>query len=678
MSTFNENKNPLKDLMNTSWEIWDFLIEKAGLDVRNYDLHIVEELCNGLNIAFPCKDIKMELRERNISPELFIGAFLKAIQPYAQMMADLCVFFYLHGVKRANKEMKILFDFGKGPEDFGFDLRHFREVLWMYGKISQYVAVYGWNHKTLLRLEGIFRDFWGYNPHDPNAEDWLFNYRENGKFNFPLPFLPVTGIEEIDLWLQRVWQVWATIILECRKYGSNCDDLIKDAEIRQRERPEITEEERKESYDFIRHSQELPDFKEWDAWTLVALCEGWYECMLRGLFGFTEKLMDIPKDRRLEEAQSTIRQIQELFSNLPRREGEREVLIKELLELLNLPIWGRRHELYQTWVLTQIDKALEDYQRTIHHVNGALILRFSGTHVGTIETEKGRIHIWSELRSPLANPLGKGRKRHIQPDYSLTFEPITAPSQTVVAIECKQYHKANPKNFATALIDYARGRPNAKVVLVNYGGIPREILSQIDDSLKQRTLSIGNFVPDKLEEFEIFKHTLIQSIPNPIYLEKEIKEVALKEMQFDLIAVDVSGSLKEALDQERVLRILQMMVNSSPTAKLLAIDTAVKKGWPKAKIGLHELLDLPRNGGTALPSVLADYDLEHSAVLTDDDGWNQLSNMSVPPYLVIEVGSEKEVEKVLSIPEIWPGKEATVEIKMVVGSEKTLYFHFRE
>lgn len=134
MSTLNENKNLSKDFLSTSWEIWEFLKEKAGLDIKNYDADVVEELCNRLSI--PCKDIKVELMGRNISPELFVGAFLKAIQPYAQMMSDLCVFFYLHGVKRTNKEMKILFDFGKGPEDLGFDLKHFREIIWKYRRIS--------------------------------------------------------------------------------------------------------------------------------------------------------------------------------------------------------------------------------------------------------------------------------------------------------------------------------------------------------------------------------------------------------------------------------------------------------------------------------------------------------------------------------------------------------------
>lgn len=275
--------------------------------------------------------------------------------------------------------------------------------------------------------------------------------------------------------------------------------------------------------------------------------------------------------------------------------------------------------------------------------------------MGTIETEKGRIHICSELRSPLDNPLGKGRKGHIRPDYLLSFEPITDPSQTVVVIKCKQYRKAKTKNFVDALIDYARGRPNAKVILVNYGAIPGTILGRVNETLKQRTLLIGNFLPSgrkalgETEEFNIFKNALLQCIPNPIYSEEEIKEVTLKEIQFNLITVDISGSMEKVLDEERVLRILQMIVTSSPNAKLLAIDTTVKKEWSKAKIGLPELLDLPRNGETDLPSALLDFNLEHAVILTDDDGWNQLSNMDFPPYLVIEV-----------------------------SSEKTLYFHFRQ
>jgi len=79
-----------------------------------------------------------------------------------------------------------------------FDLKHFREILRKYRKISQYVAIYSWNHDILWLLA------WQYNTQDSNAEDWLFNYREKREFSLPLPILPATGVKEIDLWIQRI------------------------------------------------------------------------------------------------------------------------------------------------------------------------------------------------------------------------------------------------------------------------------------------------------------------------------------------------------------------------------------------------------------------------------------------------------------------------------------------
>jgi len=635
MSVSNEKQNHL-ELLKTSLEIWNFLTKKAGLDTKNYDWHIVEEFCKQLSISLPCKDIKYELKRRNISPEVFLGAFLKTIQPYAQMMADLCSFFYLHGVKTTGKGMKILFDFGKGPKDLGFDLEHFRHILSRYTKIAQHLAIYRWNHDTLWILARIFGDYWQYTPKDLDAKDWLFNYSQNGELKLPLPILPVTEVEEIDMWLQRTWQVWATIILECRKYGLTRDDLKSYCNLRLREHPENAEELSKEDPEKITH------MNEWNPRDLLFLdIDRWPESMLRGIFGFTEKLKAIEKSERINVAKDTIQQIQELFSKIPHWEGEREILVREFLELLDLPIWNKRHELYQTWILAQIDKTFDDYQHIIHDVNGELILKFSGTHVGTIETEKGRVHIWSELRSPLADPVGKGRKRNIQPDYSLTFEPVTVPSQTVIAIECKQYRKAKPKRFASALTDYARGRPNARILLVNYGDIPKKVLGLVKKNVRSRTFTIGNFMPGKLDEMQSFSEVLLQSLPKPI-MKREVKKPH-ERMQFELIGVDISASMEKTLDEKTILELLQMVIDFSPHAKLLAIDTAVRSEWAKAETGLQELLDLPRNGETHLPRALSDYDLRTAVVLTDNDGFNQLSKTKNPPYLLMEVRTDKTV-----------------------------------
>jgi hypothetical protein len=644
MNHFNKNKNLREVLLNTSWAIWDFLVREAGLDVKNYDADIVEQICKGLGISFPCNNIERELKRRDVPVEAFIGAFLKSVQPYARMVRDLYEFLYLHGVKKTNNQMRMLFDFGKGPEDLGFDLKHFREILEKYMKIFRYFIVYGWNYDTLWELARIFNDYWKHTPKDSNVSQWLIEY-DYGEINDPFRINPpMTGNEEVDSWLKKAWQVWVSLIEECRKYGRSRKNL-KEYAYRMKDKSINTlEGERRESYKQIKNDLEIPDLGEWDPWVLYILnSDRWPEVMLRGLFGFAENLIEIHQrgeiDIENQIIQSFLQRIQELYSKLPKWEMKKADLVKEFIEILNLPIWKRRHELYQTWVLTQIDRALEAYQRTIHHVDGSLILRFSGTHIGTVETEEGLIHIWSELRSPLNNPIGQGRKGHIQPDYTLTFEPITDPSRTIVVIECKQYRKANPTNFANAVTDYLRGRPNSQIILVSYGEIPNNMLTKVDEDLRKRVLFLGNFRPlaqnesREIKQLETFKDALLRFLPKPLRTTINL----MKELMFELIAVDVSGSMNDKLDDERVLTILRMVVSSSPTAKLLAIDTKVRREWPDGKIGLQQLLQLPRNGDTNLSSALAGYDLSRAVIFTDEQGWRQLSKLDPPPYLVIEI-----------------------------------------
>lgn len=600
MTHLKKQKVSQNKILSSSKDLWDFLNNNAGLDLKNYDSLIVEELCRQLNISSPCKNISRELKQQNISVERFIGGFFKAIQPYARMMSDLCVFFHMHGIKKTNEGMKILFDFGDGPEDLGFNLNHFKEILWKYSKALQSVTVRHWNSKDLWALWSMFNDYHRNKTNGSDADGWLQSYA-NGVFDGSLPNLPLTGIDGIDSRLQRVWQAWADIVGEIIKQGcATRDDLRRLGALhleQSRANSEIVPED--DSFESLRRKQELPDFKEWDIGLLDRMdLDRWPESMLMGIFGFAKHLLELPKACRLEKARDMLNRVDELFSSLHVSVGERETLLSDFDELLNLPIWKNRHELYQTWVLTQIDKALVDFDRVIHHCEGNLILRFSGTHIGTIETAIGRVHIWAELRSPLSNPIGKGRKKNIQPDYTLTLEPITSPTQTIVAIECKQYRKANLKNFSNALIDYCNGRPNANIILVNYGEMHNSILENIDSNLRNRSFPIGNFIPDKTKEFGEFNQTIASSLPNPSKKQIISKDQANK-IDIDIIAIDISSSMDRVLT-EKCIRRIQLLIKNSCAVRLLAIDTSVRKEWPLSENAFGELMMLPRNGGTAL------------------------------------------------------------------------------
>ncbi|HXF68667.1 MAG TPA: hypothetical protein VNK89_02575 [Thermoflexus sp.] len=633
-------------------EVFKFLIENGGLDPEGYDSGLIEELCKpeALDIQEPCKALLRDLRqrkisreqfidtfsnairERRVSIERFIGAFFKAIEPYGRMMNELCVFFVRHGARRTNEGMRMLFDFGNGPKDLGFDLRHFREWAREWRRITQQVEVYDWDSGTLWELGRIFREqltgphTWEnfYSRRPQGTREWLDAYSQaysrygsEGQWLFPLPEPlpepPRVDVPEIDTWLERAWRVWESVVRAYSAFGPS--DL----------------EEQEE----LRRTLELPDFDNWDPKMLRVLnSDRWPEVMAIGLYGWAEDLRRFPLEERLNRARPALNRLNDLFSRIPRQTRTVQQLTQALIELLHLPIWRRRHELYQVWVLTQIDEALKPYRPKVHHVDGTLLFSFSGTHVATAECEEGNLHIWSELRTPLKNPIGRGRKKGIQPDYTIALEPITNPLSTRVVVETKQYARASVRDFVEALIDYARGRPNARVILVNYGAAPEWILDYVPNELRQRTMLLGCFRPREHKVLTDFQRLVRDALPSPPPVEAPVGRV------FDLIAVDISASMADQLKRAEALEILRWAIHSSPGARLLAVDTEVQLRLNASDEALRQLLALPHKGGTNLPRALSQDDCRRGLVITDPDGWQQLENSGLKPKMVLVLGQQ--------------------------------------
>jgi hypothetical protein len=76
---------------------------------------------------------------------------------------------------------------------------------------------------------------------------------------------------------------------------------------------------------------------------------------------------------------------------------------------------------------------------------------------------------------------------------------------SILVVECKQYRKASRKNFREALTDYANGRENARVVLVNYGSADATLLNGVPPSVKNRTSVIGDMRPGSRDAQTQFK-----------------------------------------------------------------------------------------------------------------------------------------------------------------------------
>ncbi|MFL6450435.1 MAG: hypothetical protein ACJ746_22555 [Bryobacteraceae bacterium] len=207
-----------------------------------------------------------------------------------------------------------------------------------------------------------------------------------------------------------------------------------------------------------------------------------------------------------------------ILGRISRRSVDVSVLLEDLDEILSMPVWRRRHEVYSVWVGSRIVDALGK-TATIHASDGIILFSFRATHLATLPLGPGEgLQLWTELRTPLRDPIGKGRKSGIQPDYVLTIGPSDDPSRSLIVVECKQYLRGSRRNFGAAVIDYARGHPNAFILLVNYGSWKGSLIDRrelLDGSGRPRTRIIGQFRPSSPAAIREFQAVFQERLPKP-------------------------------------------------------------------------------------------------------------------------------------------------------------------
>jgi hypothetical protein len=141
--------------------------------------------------------------------------------------------------------------------------------------------------------------------------------------------------------------------------------------------------------------------------------------------------------------------------------------VEDLSYVLELPYWGRRHDLYSAWVASALDAALSPNRLRFEISDGKLAFPFHETLLARLETARGPVELWTEKKFSASGLIGKGRKNHVQPDY--VFLQSTQPNAVIGVVEAKQYLRANNKNHGEAAHDYAHALPNAEVFVVAHG-----------------------------------------------------------------------------------------------------------------------------------------------------------------------------------------------------------------
>lgn len=473
-------------VLQTSSEVWDYLLTQGGLETKYYDVDIIEQIRIHLNILPKRKmeDFRQVLATNQIETEVLINAFFKAIAPFAGMMSDLLALFEKSGVTRSSHNLKVKFDFNLKEEELEFDLEHFRSWQSQFIYTLRPVHSYHVDTDNLFQLYDDLRRFlnvtgWDWNTANQDVRLWVEEY-DRGSIPKYIPTLSVAGDTKFDHAYSGLYEIWQHVWADTLHHGISGNHIVD---------PNSPDD------GYLRALHIL----ERDKW-------------LRQFLLLMETLHSqfITADRQWQL--HTTQFMSHLLDRIPKTIRNISILTQELFSFLNLPIWKKRYDLYAAWVSSQIMNAFDDSSMKYIHEDGTITFSFSRTHLATSCKYRSVLELWSEVRTSITKPKGKSRTKAIQPDYSLLTEVNEAERSTLLVVECKQYRKASSKNFADALDDYARGRPNARVLIVNYGKGSQNLLQKVDQGLRSRVKVIHEMRPGSLPALQEFQTYIRETV----------------------------------------------------------------------------------------------------------------------------------------------------------------------
>jgi hypothetical protein len=499
-------------------EVWEFFVAEGGLEPDGWDAPLVEELSARLGLgADPVVD---ELLARDVTTEALVYALLGALEPFAAMMGDLLALFERHGIKRSDGSAEIVFDFeAPGRAPLHFDLDAFRRTRREWALATAPGVDPNWLHTHAWALRRVLIDALG--AHDwqqprPETEGWISTYWEGEWPETPLA-VPPSRSPALDAELARVARIWASVVGAIRARAANREEL-------------------------------RPRDRAVDDPMLEVLA--WVESDYFLLQLASAVLAATNADERSRDPDELAAELRAFLDEHPFAGEPVEQLVQRLLDVLELPIWKQRHELYSAWVLAELLATVPATVRIIPTEPGVLRFPFSASPMAELLGCDHSLVVWSELRTPLSDPIGVSRKGSVQPDYSVVADapdPRSNPAASVLEIECKQYKRSDTRGFAAALRDYAAARLNALVVLVSHGPLSRERLRRaVPRDLRDRTEAIERLHPLNQQARERF-HELVDDrlaplCPRPVLLWRLEWDRAPRDLDLHLFVKDKDGT----------------------------------------------------------------------------------------------------------------------------------------
>lgn len=468
----------MTDAATTGAQLWKDIVRHAGLQPgTRYDEAILDDVRRRLGLA-PSARLPAALDAAGTSPTEVLVAVLGAVQPWAQMMQDLLRLLQACGATRSKTAVRAQVDLRRATEELDLDLRDFAEAVASYETVRRSVLRSTWSFRALFELQPLV----GSVPDDvatpAGVAAWVDAYegdRSQPVADVPWPDPPAepprSGHADLDRALDSAYRGWLGGLETLRGIAGT----------------------RRALYEVARR-----DDGPWDE--LREFCardhDRWASVVLTGLHRLARHVADGGWAWPWWTEQRSPQELIDLVASLPATEVV-EDYERPLEHLLSLPAWRKRYDVYSNWIFTQVAAALDECGLVVATHEGRIDFGFAHARMAAVPGTELAVHC--ELRSRLIGESTK-RKEGVQPDYTVLIGDAGDPPQSsVLEVECKQYLQAGPKNFGTALQDYARSRPSAAVAVVNYGPVSPQTeastFSYVEAALAPRCTVLGDVRP---------------------------------------------------------------------------------------------------------------------------------------------------------------------------------------
>jgi len=482
---------------STPSQLWNHLVKDAGLELNlkkkpgrdaDLELEVLRQLdpAHGTPSAYPSVKALLKADQQAAAPtvtvERLLVAVLESQKGFAAMMGEILDTLAMAEATLGERNLTIDFSYDavtdshlkQTLEQFRVDEERTRRVC-----VSRFVSL---SQEQRSEIYSILR---------------TLDYPSLGDRDDRLPLTPQVDATPAPARFRAPLLTLETMVADflqlCRVYG----------------------ESRTANYSRIRPDGRWQDFSEEEkqAISRAAAATDYWDVEIVDSINFIKHRASIAPS----EQTTLLATLTKAVALIPTRQQWVDETYKQLFDLLNLPTWKRRHELYSVWVGTRLLNVAKTHasQLTFHTHGKVLSFAFGGSALATYAYNGAQFAIKCEVRSDLVGTSTK-RKRAIQPDFRVLREGGTATPNdaTYLVVECKHYLQQNVNNFATAASDYARSCRYATVLVVNHGPVEEpKLLSAVEPEVQNRARFIGDATPGTPAQLQAFLQTALFSTP---------------------------------------------------------------------------------------------------------------------------------------------------------------------